>query len=130
MPARLSAKATGSTMLTVGGWVSEVDELIVTRTAALVVAPPRSSVARAVSMCTPVVDGVQVTENGAVVSAAPIAVPPSKNCTLAIAPSVSLALAVSVIGVPGLPVLLLAGAVMATVGGALTAGPTSMKTAV
>ena len=87
-------------MLTVGGCVSAVDGLIVTDTAALVVAPPPLSVARAVSVCTPVVDGVQLTEYGAVVSAAPIGVLPSKNCTLAIVPSLSLAVAVSVIGVP------------------------------
>ena len=64
------------------------------------------------------------------VSAAPMAVAPSKNCTLAIDPSASVAVALSVMGVPVKPVLPLAGAVSATVGGWLMTGPASMKVAV
>ena len=44
--------------------------LMITVTGSLVVVPPRSSVARAVKVCTPVVEGVHVTANGVVVSAA------------------------------------------------------------
>jgi len=127
MPVRPSAKFSGSTMLTIGGCVADIATSIVTDTAALVAVPPRSSVARAVKRCTPVVEGVQLTEYGSVVTATPMAVLPSKNCTLLMVPPLSLALAVSVIGVPGLPVLLFAGAVKATVGGALMADPASVK---
>src|SRR5687768_15003354 len=130
MPVRPSANAAGSTMVALGGCVSALERLMVTVTTALVAVLPRSSVARAVNVCTPVVTGVQRTENGGSVSAAPSGVAPSKNCTLATVPSLSVAVADSVIGVPGFPVLLFAGAVSATAGGALIAGPASMKTAV
>ena len=83
---------------------------MVTVTAALVVAMPQLSVARAVSVCVPAADGVQLTEYGALASALPMAVAPSKNTTLAMLPSLSDAVAVRVIGVPTVPLLLLAGA--------------------
>ena len=97
------ANDAGSVMLTVGGCVSPVAGLIVTETAALVTTIPQLSVARAVRVCVPAGAGVQLTEYGALVSAAPIAVLPSKNCTLVTMPSLSPALAISVIGVPTVP---------------------------
>ena len=69
-----------------------------------------------------------MTENGAVVSV-PMAVVPSKNCTLAIDSS-SAAVASSVIGTPTTPVLPPAGGVSETAGGWLVAGPASMNVAV
>ena len=114
---------------TVGGCVSPVAALIVTVTAALVAALPQLSVARAVSVCVPAADGVQFTEYGALASALPMAVAPSKNTTLAMLPSLSDAVAVRVIGVPTVPLLLLAGAMSATEG-ALLAGSLSTNVAV
>lgn len=102
---------------------------MVTVTAALVVAMPQRSVARAVTVCAPAEDGVQLTEYGALASALPIVVVPTRNTTLAMLPSLSDAVAVSVIGVPTLPLLLWAGAERATEG-ALLAGPVSVKVAV
>jgi hypothetical protein len=128
VPVSPSASAAGAVNATVGGCVSALDGLIVTDTAALVVAMPQLSVARAVRLCMPVLVGVQLIEWGAAVSS-PILVLPSKNSTRAIVPSLSFAVALTVSGVPTLPVPPPAGALNATLG-ALPAGPVSVNSAV
>jgi hypothetical protein len=57
---------------------------------------------------------------------APIFTPFSKNSTPVMVPSLSLAFAASAIDTPTVPLLLLAGAVNATLGGVLVTGPMSM----
>ena len=96
-----------------------------TDTAALLVVAPWSSVATAVSACVPAVLGVQEKVKGAAVSTFSD-VAPSKNSTRVTLPSLSAAVAVSVIALPTVP---FAAADRATLG-AWLAGPMSVKVAV
>ena len=119
------AKAAGALMVTVGGWVSALGALTVTATTALVVLAPWLSVARALRLRLPAALGVQFSAKGALVSS-PSRVVPSKNCTRATLPSLSLALAVSVTATP---VVAVAGALSVTLGAWLSSGPRSTKVA-
>ena len=105
----------GETIATVGALPPET----VTVTPVEVVVAPRLSVATAVRMTVPAMVGVKETEYGAVVSGLPIAAPFAKNCTLAIEPSVSAAVAVTVVATPTPIVAPFDGAVMLTIGAAL-----------
>lgn len=88
-----------------------------TLTGAEVTIVPFESVTRAVKTTVPALAGVQLTLYGAVVSAAPIATPSAKNCTLAmVVPTPAVAFAETVTGVPTVPVELLLGAEIETVG--------------
>ncbi len=63
MPVRPAARSAGAVSVAVGAVLSPPpDGPTVTLTAALVVAAPCESVARAVRLCTPVVAGVQLSE--------------------------------------------------------------------
>src|SRR5437763_2105506 len=126
VPSRPDARLAGAVSAMVGGWVSPTGSLMFTVCALEVVVAPLLSVARAVSVCAPDVAGVHEMLYGLDASS-PIFVAPSKNSTLAIVPSLSEAVALSVIGVPRVPV---AGADSATLGGWFTTGPMSVKFAV
>lgn len=108
----------GAVMLTVGGALLPT----VTLTAADVVTADWLSVALAVKLWVPAVALASVAVYGDVVSAAPIGVVPSKNCTFATEPgAASLAVAVIAMFAPTAKVAPFAGVVMLTVGGALFA---------
>src|SRR5713101_2256127 len=88
-------------------------------TGAEVVLTPRLSVARAVSVCVPAATLASVTPKGAAVTV-PASVAPSKKSTLAMVPSESLAVAVTVIVAGAVNTALLAGPVIVAVGGVST----------
>src|SRR5439155_27373878 len=120
------APLAGAVMLTVGGVVSAL--ATVTVTAADVVALPAASRARAVSVCDPllVVVVFQLTTYGALVPSAPRVAPSRKNWTPA-TPTLSEAVAVTATGPE--TVAPLAGAVMLTLGGVVSAFATVTVTA-
>src|SRR5712691_10515795 len=97
-------------------------------TAAEVTLNPRLSVARAVSVCAPGETLAKVMLNGAAV-AVPTSVVPSKKSTLTTLPSASLAVAFTVMLAGAATTALLAGLVIATVGGVSTLILTAAETA-
>jgi hypothetical protein len=126
VPARPLARFAGALSVASGGCVSAVGALMLTVIAALLVVAPLLSVARAVRLRAPSVAGVHVAPYGGLVAVLPILTPFSKNSTPVMLPSLSAALAVSSIGTPVVPLLLLAGAVRAMLGGTLVTGPMSV----
>src|SRR5262252_901948 len=108
-------------MLAAGGVVSGGVLFTVTVTAADVVRLPAASRATAVRVCGPLLEAVvsTATENGALVSSAPSAIPSPKNCTPT-TPTLSEAFA-DTVTVPE-TVAPFAGAVMFTAGGVVSGG--------
>src|SRR5207249_3606194 len=109
--------ATGAVMETAGGVVSGTGLLTVTLTAAEVATLPAASRATAVTLCTPLLAVVLFHERvyGAVVTSAPRFVLSSLNCTPAMAPPLSEAVAETATAVPE-TMALLDGALIETVG--------------
>src|SRR5882672_5622763 len=111
----------GLVIVTVGG----VSTLILT--AAEVALTPWLSVALAVNVCVPAARLARATPYGAAV-AVPTSVPPSKKSTFATLPSASLAVAFTVMLAGAVKTALLAGLVIATVGGVSTLILTAAET--
>jgi hypothetical protein len=109
------APSAGEVMLAVGGVLPGLTVIV---DATLVVAPPRSSVARAVSVYVPAGTPLQVKLYGAVVSSPSFAAP-LKNSTFATVPSASDAVAVRFTVAGGVKVAPSVGCVSVTAGSKL-----------